>query len=522
MKTYKFLILFLVVAFGACTDDFDEMNTNPIEPTEVQADLLFPRMLKVPYGGWEFQTGHNLFSNHFAQYIANTAPYFHSDRYTIPNGWSMPIWNYYYTNILPNCLYIEESLADDPKSINKIQQAIIWKVHQAQFVTDHYGDVPYFEAGKQETDLDYDTQKDIYYSFFDELESAASKLDGDASLYNYGAQDYLYNGNAMKWKKFANSLRLRYALRIAEIDPTKAKAEAVAALNAGLFESNDDNAALDCTNGDLTNGHNFRAIANWNEFRLSSTFFDILTETSDVIDPRMYAYFIPGRGTGTYAGIDNGIPVGDLGDANEVFSNIGPAIVKEREYMIMNYSEVCFLKAEAALRGWTEFGSAQEHYEAGIAASFAYWDNQIDNETPADMLTLGVNSNEVPYMQSQFSMLVDGNLLGDPADYLAGGDVPFKTAGSTEEKLRQIITQKYIANFPDGMESWCEFRRTGYPSEIKPVVAPVAGSLPQGEFIQKLPYVDQEYDLNETHASDSQNNGGQGDGIGVKLWWVTD
>lgn len=522
MKKYSILILLVIALLSACTDKFEDMNVNPTQPTKVQADLLFPVMLKAPYGGWEYQTGHNLFSNHFAQYIANSASYFHSDRYTIPDGWSMPIWNFYYTNILPNSINIQNTLKDDPKSINKVQMALIWKVHQAQFVTDHYGDIPYFEAGKEKMDLDYDTQKEIYYSFFEELKAAGSKLTASADAYSYGKADFLYGGDAMLWKKFANSLRLRYALRLADVDPEKAKAEAIAALNDGVFTSNSDNAALETRFTDITGGHNLRNIANWNEFRMSSTFEEILRETSTDIDPRMYAYFIPARGTGVYKGVDNGLPVGNLGDANEIYSNIGVAIVKEREYMIMNYSEVCFLKAEAALRGWTEFGSAKENYEKGIKASFEYWHTQVKDNTDSDMLKIGINESEQPFMKSTQQKLLDEKLLEGASveNYMAGSKVAFAESGNFENKLQQIITQKYIANFPDGMESWCEFRRTGYPSELKPPVDPAPGTMPQGEFIQKLPYVTQEYDLNATNANDTGNNQGQGDGLDVKLWWV--
>lgn len=517
-KLIKYTLIFaLVIGIASCTDDFEEMNTNPNQPTEVQADLLFPGMLKVPYRGWEYQTGHNLFSNHYANYVANTASYFSSDRYVIPNGWSMPIWNFYYANILPNTIQIQEQYADDPVNQNKIHEAVIWKVHQAQFLVDHYGDIPYFNAGKMEFDLDYDTQKDIYYSFFSELTEAANKLSSDAGMYSYGSRDLLYEGDAMKWKKFANSLRLRYAIRISNVDPAKAKSEGEAALAAGVFASNDDNAALLC---DINKGHEMRNISNWNEFRMSKTFYTIFNELSDDIDPRMYAYFIPGRGTGEYAGIENGLPLGALGDANKVYSNIGPFISKDREYMIMNYAEVCFLKAEAALRGWAGAGDAKENYEAGITASFEYCQDQLANHTTNESLSRSVDSKEKPFLDEAYNMLMETGLLTNPTPYIQGGDVAFKESGTMEEQLRQIITQKWIANFPDGGEAWSEFRRTGYPSEIMPPVDPAPGSLAKGEFIQKLPYVDQEYDLNGTNASDGQNNEGQGDGLDVKLWWA--
>ncbi len=387
----------------------------------------------------------------------------------------------------------------------------------AQFMTDHYGDMPYSNAGEMEFDLDYDTQKDIYYSFFDELTEASNKLSESSEQYSFGSADLLYDGDPMQWKKFANSLRLRYAIRIANVDPAKAKAEAEAALADGVFESNGDNAALFC---DLQRGHQMRNIANWNEFRMSKTFYNLFHNLSEIVDPRMYAYWIPARGTGEYSGIENGVSTGELGNANEIHSNVGPFISKDREYMIMSYAEVCFLKAEAALRGWSGFGSAKENYDEGIKASFAYIYDQLANHTSDESLTRGVLAAELPLIHDAYDKLMQEGLLTDPDSYISG-DVVFNENGTKEEQLRQIITQKWIANFPDGGEAWSEFRRTGYPSEIMAPVDPAPGTLPEGEYIKKLPYVQQEYDLNGPNASDGQNNQGQGDGLDVKMWWDT-
>ena len=155
------------------------------------------------------------------------------------------------------------------------------------------------------------------------------------------------------------------------------------------------------------------------------------------------------------------------------------------EYMIFSYAESRFLLAEAAWRGWASAGSAKEHYEEGIKASMDY----------------------LKITPEQYS------------GYMNGGDVPFST--DKEKQLEQIITQKYIAIFPNGHEAWAEFRRTGYPKYLKPVAHPEAGSVPEGQFIKKIQYVNDEYDYNPSHVNDPNLNGGQGDGVNVRVWWDT-
>lgn len=529
MKRLKLLIIsILALFFAQCTDDFMELNTNPINPTEVQVDLVFHRSLKRPYGGWEYQVGHNLFSNYYAQYIANTKDGFKSGRYIIPSGWNNVIWGTFYLHINPQFLYIDSLAKREPLNSNKLEIARIWKVHQAQFIVDTYGDVPYLNTGKGVEQLPYNTQKEIYYSFFEELKTAVSNISSDANQFSYGSYDSMFEGNADKWIRFANSLRLRYAIRISRIDPEKARAEGEAALASNLISSNNDNAALIGDREDVTNGHNLRNIANWNEFRASSTFVDILNNTSDIQDPRttlFWSYPYKAAADGGFrpvTGLHNGLDPSKLGNANDTCSNLGPAIIRDRDYMIMNYSEVCFLKAEAALLGWNGAGDAQENYEEGVRASFSYWDDQIKNHTTVDLLTHSVDKDlALPKLEAQLANIIQQNTLSqEQATAYMVGQAAWNNTDTDEQKLRKIITQKYIANFPDGMESWCEYRRTGYPSEIKPVIDPAPGTVPQGMFIQKLNYVEEEYNKNNQNASNSNNNNGQGDGLQVKLWWV--
>ena len=160
----------------------------------------------------------------------------------------------------------------------------------------------------------------------------------------------------------------------------------------------------------------------------------------------------------------------------------------------MGYSEVCFLKAEAAVRGWAGAGNAQTNYEKGIRASFAESRAGVD-----DALYSTANDNT----------------------YIITGNVAWNNAAPTATKLKQIITQKWIALYPDGIEAWAEFRRTGYPNLMpvhksdNPDINPA-----NGEFVKKLRYPDAERRDNP-HATASTLNGGKGDGMNVRVWWDT-
>ncbi len=497
-KLKSIISAFLLLAFiGGCTSDFDEMNTNPLKPTAVDAKMLFPTMSKEFYRGG-YQVNFNLFSNQYAQYISCIKVGWITDRYGENSGWISNLWNAYYLYVVNNMNEMEKQWGSNANQSDMLNIARIMKVYDAHIITDHFGDIPYFKAGKGDDQLVYDSQKSIYESFFTELADAQTALPGAGSQESLEKNDYMYGGDATKWKRFANTLRLRLALRIAEVDPALAKTEGEAALAAGLFLSNEDNGDMPGNqDNDEFGGFQFYNISFWSEFRMSSTLENMYKNVSSVVDPRMAKcwYGTESSGNTVYKGIDNGMSDAYLGtiSAND-YSNIStPGATKDAykffspttETLLMSYAEACFLKAEAAWRGWAGDGDAKTHYEAGIAASFAYF---------------GI----------------------EPADYQAyinGGDVPFSS--NQDKQFEQIITQKYLALFPNGHEAWSEFRRTGLPTYLKPVAAPEPGGVPAGQFIKKIKYVQNEYDYNKKNVSSTSLNGGQGDGVNVRVWWDT-
>ncbi len=494
-REIKSILFAFALLWGAsgCTSDFVEMNTDPVNPTTIDARLLFAPMLKDYYGPGSYQINFNLFANQYAQYISCTKVGWVTDRYGSNSGWITNLWKGYYLTTVNHENEMESQWGNEPTKQNMLNIGRIMKVFNAHIITDQFGDVPYFEAGKGDDQLAYDTQESIYKSFFEELTAAQAALSTSGDQESLGSYDYMYGGNPVKWKKFANTLRLRLALRIAEVDPTTAQKEGEAAIRDGIFTSADDDGDIPgIYNQDDFGGFQFYNISFWSEFRMSSTLENVYKHVSDVVDPRLARCWYPTENDETvYRGIDNGMSDAYLGSISvKDYSNISsnnPTSDKfygeNTDYMLMSYAESRFLLAEAAWRGWANAGSAKELYEEGIRASMDY---------------LGIT---------------------DYSDYMDGGDVPF--SADKEKQFEQIITQKYIAIFPNGHEAWAEFRRTGYPKYLKPVAQPEAGSVTKGQFIKKIKYVNNEYDYNPSHVNDPSLNGGQGDGVNVRVWWDT-
>ena len=520
---------------SSCTDSFERMNEDPGSLTDVSPAYILPFIQETGSNldSGPYQRGDNLHSQMYCQYFTNTTAGWTCDRYGYNDGWADPgFWVPYYT-VMKHVKIIKDLAAANESYTNYYQMARITEAYCSIGMTDLFGDVPYTEAGIGNATPKYDSQKDIYYDVFNELKEAAETLQK-----KYAGQepcgpdnDLLYSGDIDKWVRFANSLRLRYALRLAFIDPDKAKAEGEAALAAGVMQSNDDNAYLRITASGGW-GHPLYMICNWNGFVMSKTMENILKKSSTVPDPRMPLWFgqtvgyvnnkkepVAGFKGERFQGVPNGrtdVQLGEMDADNykpndpnnnscvyglqafpnwntkdEVVSNTVVAL----PFKVMNYAEVCQLKAEAALRGWKGAGDVKTNYEEGIRSSFAEESANVD--------------------KSAFNS-------GDEETYITTGNVKWNDGDSQEAKLEKIITQKWLAVYPNGIEAWAECRRTGYPKlmtvsqsddpDIKPA---------NGEFIKKIRYSDAERRENGVHANDASLNQGQGDGQNVRVWWDT-
>lgn len=510
-------VTLLGVLLFSCTGDFDEMNTNPNNVTEVDPSLLLPKMQYevINANAYEYQRGENLFANLYCQWISNSISYFNSDRYEFNNSWvTDAYWLPYYTYVLKDVLDIKHMAEKYPEYEEMYHIARIVAAVGTARTTDLFGDVPYSEASRGLDKPKYDTQKDIYYDILKELKEATEALKNGFTVEQkkYGTQDLFHNGVVEKWIKLGNSLRLRYALRISFVDPDKAKQEGESALAATMMENISDNTYIITKIAD--SGHPLFVISNWNEFRMSSTFENAYKTLSTVVDPRMEFYWgvttqSVNDGAPDIKGIRNGLPSDQL-PSPDVSSSCwgllwGPTwnstyvkpttFIIEAPLYVMCYSEVCFLKAEAAIRGWSNAGSAQTNYENGIKASF-------------EEARLGVAT-------TLYSIASDNT-------YITTGSVKWDDGADFEIKLEKIATQRWISLFPNGTEGWAEVRRTGYP-KLQPIARSDAPSInvANGEFIKKLRYIDMELEANSENARSTSLNGGKGDGLNVRVWWDT-
>lgn len=228
-------------------------------------------------------------------------------------------WIPIYTEAVPQLKTLLK--VTDANSAENALAKIMW-VYAFHRLTDYYGPVPYFKAGEPASSVAYDGQKEIYYDMFTKLDEAVKVLNANNGKTPYGSFDLMYNGDVSKWIKFANTLRLRLALRISKVEPAKAKSEAESAVSSGVMLTTADDAyMLKSENGGDFNG--LAGISGWNEFRMSASMESVLKGYGD---PRMAVYFQPAVGTGKYDGLRNGLLPSQLnisGNGNDDNSNVG-------------------------------------------------------------------------------------------------------------------------------------------------------------------------------------------------------
>src|SRR5438876_3057061 len=438
-----------------CTKKYATINTdrNTIATIgSAELPFLFARAEKEATPSiWNYQIAQNLFADQYAQYFACTATYFPSDRLVIRMDWVGAAFNPIYTDVVPQLQSIFS--AADSKSAEYALANVLW-VLVFHRVTDYWGPIPYFNAGVPGNTVPYDPQDKIYDDFFKRLTAAVVILKTKTSEKPYGDFDIMYAGNVNKWIKFANTLRLRLALRISKVDPTRAKTEAEAAVAAGtLTNSPDDDAYVKRSlTGDDNNG--LSIMSDWNEFRMSASMESVLKGYSD---PRMPVYFLPAQKTGTYEGERNGLTSTQLTQAinlHDANSHVGPRWASpsyggNADYLstpqnVMATAEAYFLRAEGALLGWNMGATAQTLYETGITNSLKQW-----GIADATVINNYINSTSTPIA---------------PNDYLNSPpvtNIPVKwTAGNINVELEQVALQKWLSMFPDGMEAWADYRRS--------------------------------------------------------------
>ena len=473
------VVVFLLLA-GSCTQDFEEMNVNPNAATQVPATNVFGQAL--------INTASILFGERLAVYYAGT---WAGQTVSIGLGdyeYRVDINNSQWRSMFISMTYFVDvmRIAEEEGNTNLYAAALSMKAYTAHKATDMWGKIPYSEAFQLEDQIiypKYDSEPELYDAILAELKTASEMFrNGEGEL---GEGDFIYGGDADKWMKFCNSIRLRVAIRMSSADEAKASAIITEILgnpaSYPLLSSNDENAYL-----------YFPGIAPDEEFwyermgaddgnktdnyRTNSTLISALKDNND---PRLSVYADKNK-YGVYNGyklgpdqnsdtLNNGNNVSHIGDR---FGN-NPAGFSP----FMNSSEVYFLKAEAYERGLAGGGDAQQEYVMGITRSLE--ENGISEPEISTFLT----ETEVAW------------------------------GGGVSSNLDKIALQKWISLFKHSVEAWAEARRTDVPL-MTGVETNYAASHNRPPF--RMAYADEERTLNTNFPFDVVE---EDIFWGTQLWW---
>lgn len=502
-------LLTLLLLVVSCTDKFEELNTpvNQIVAANIDATLLGQAFAQAQFYGLNgdnqaFQRSESLFADEYAQYFATTEANFDSGNFTEVASWTNRYYNDVYSRASPQLLFVEQFTADAMPVANAI--AKVWKVEMYHRISDFFGPIIYSEFGNAQTSVAYDSQETVYHDFFKTLDEAVTVLKQNGGQNAFGTDDLVYQGDADKWLRFANSLRLRLALRIAYIEPDLAKSEAEKAVADGVMTDNTANAMVKTTANSL---NFYAAITYIDEFRMSATMQSVLTGFND---PRVSEFFDEAEQGGGYKGIRNGLPRLEKGAFLEPlhsFINIRWRPLARGgtnpPLRVMAAAEVYFLRAEGALRGWNMGGTTEELYNEGIRTSLREW-----TTASAPQIEDFVTSTNTPVA------------INDKWKTPAMSDIPVKfgTAGTFERKLEQIITQKWIGLFPDGWEAWTERRRTGYPVGF-PIIESFNPDISTTEIMRRLKFTTGEISSNSAAVVAARQLLNGPDENYTRLWW---
>lgn len=522
------ITVFVSLFVLSCTDDFEALNTDPNGLTDEQSEADF-----INVGGpfnpiflnlyrydpaWHTQLQHNLNADTFSGYMAPPRPFVggvNTTNYAFVDFWDQFPWDIPYssTGVMQNAALVKERGEEKFPLIYAI--AKILRVEGMHRVTDVYGPIVYSKFGVAGVAFpEYDSQQEVYNQFFTELEEALATLATDPTNGQFSNFDLVYGGNYEQWMKFANTLRLRLALRISKVDATKAKTEGEKSLahSAGLLESNSDNFVI---KGGAT--HPLTVFnSSWNDVRMNASMESILVGYDDARGPVLFENSIVTPGE--LKGLRGGLPLlpgysDELAQKEDYqdFSRLGNSYIADKtpttDIQLMTAAEAYFLKAEAALRGWTGAGDAQTNYEMGISTSFGQ--HNVSGDAAAYIADNASTPNDY----------VDPVNAANNINALTNITIAWDGGADNETKLEKIITQKWIAMFPDGQEAWSEFRRTGYPQIFPSAANNSGGTVDTNIQVRRLPFPASQRSTNPQGIEQARTLLGGADNGGTRLWW---
>lgn len=548
--TIAFTLLTGVLSFTSCSDEYMEnMNTDPTKAAALDANAQLTTAQLQTYGDLGMIEIYRNYLYGFTQQLMgcwNTTNF--GGRHMLSDDEMDRVWTTFYTNSIKNLTDAQYRTAQDQGKTNIHAALTIYRVYLMSIITDIYGDVPCSEAGigflQGIFNPRYDTQEEIYHSFFKDLTAASQALDPAKDAIT---GDVIYGGNISKWKKLANSLRMRFAMRISNVDPQKAQEEFEAAWQAdgGIFDSAEDEALIKYMNIAFSFGQDaygdFRGNALSkllfgndpanNPSYLCATLFNQLYNTGDprtfmlsrcYYDGLMSATSPDNRVDLTQEMIDKGIafqpclpgafswepwPTGYdsdiLKELAETNPNVTISVARETEPklannflrgdnpgVVMTFAETRFLLAEAALKKWNVDGqTAEALYEEGVRAAVDFLVSRYKCD---------------PVSEEEMNVYLSANGMGH----------------TKEQKMASIHTQAWILHFTNPAECWANQRRSGYPKLKSPAEYGFEQFMTGGKEIPvRLCYPVLESSYNKTGYEEALERMGGKDSWNTPVWW---
>ena len=492
MKNYiklSILAVGLTFGFSACDKYYEELNTNPNEPSSTSTSFLLTNAQKsmMDYTWDEWFNGRR--GNQLAQYWSSNQ-YTNESRYQLRTSITNSYWALFYSRSLQDLQEIINLNTDTPddyvgfgKTENQIAIAKVLQTWLYQNMTDCWGPIPFTQAlqGAAFPSPEYDSQRDVYLGMLATLNDAIAAFDvSDNSVQG----DVIYNGDISLWKKFANSLKMRVAIRMADVESSTASTAISEAVASGVFTSNADNALFNYLGAAPNNNPLNEDYQTRNDFCASNTMIDELDRLGD---PRIGFFYAPTASGGAYVG-----EVYGLNEANgaltldpDVSQRSAQVLAASAPGVYMDYAQVEFILAEAVERGYIA-GSAADHYNNGITASMQFWD-----ETGSLDAT-------------------------DINNYLAQPEVDYALALAADGDWKVTIgRQKWIALYMQGIQGWSEWRRLDFGI----LQLPADGVLDGSGIPTRMRYPLDEQTLNNSSYAGGVTKLGGADDQDTKVWW---
>lgn len=520
-------IMCFSLIMASCTDKFNDFNTdsNRLTDDDLERDYLavgglFATMQVdvIPTSDIdanEYQRAQNLTGDIFSGYMAAIGQWNGSSNNSTYNlyygDWNDVGFDVAYRSVMGTWSQVKEK-AVEYEMPSAFSVAQILKIASLHRITDNHGPIPYSRFGESSLGSPYDSQEDVYKAFFKELDEAIDELSAfvaaDPTAQPLKKYDLIYKGDYVKWIKYANSLKLRLAMRISYVEPQLAKEMAQNAVNNqyGVITSNADNAILQSGLGVAV--YNPLEVC-WNRYadcRMGASMESFLKGYSD---PRMEKYFTLKKinNVEDYYGVRNGVVISNK-TSYEALSS--PNVYANDPVLWMCAAEVYFLRAEGALWGWDMTGNdglsaAGDLYNKGIEVSF--------EQRGVSGYTAYVNDDtSVP---ANFTDKVAGNSI----NAISTIKIKWDNSAGFEKNQERILTQKWLAMFPEGQEAWSEFRRTGYPKIFPVVRNNSGGTIDTNKQIRRVPFPQSEYNANKAEVDKAIILLGGADNGGTRVWW---